>query len=49
MGIKGNEETDKAAKEAIDILVSGYKTTLYRLLLDHQEGKKLRMTKRVGK
>ena len=40
--IKGNEKADKAAiKQAIYIRNDHYKTTLYRLILDHQESQKL--------
>ena len=47
MRIKGNEETNRTAKEAIDI-PEVTTTTLYRLLPD-QEAKKLRMAKGMGK
>ena len=41
MGIKGNKEADKASKEAIDIVRNDHnETTLYRLLLEHQEASK---------
>ena len=50
IGIKGTEEADKATKKSIDMPGrNNYnKTALYRLLIDHQDGEKLRMAMRVG-
>ena len=49
--IKGNQEVDKATKEAMDMPVVTTKRLLNtdNTILDHQEGREFRMTKGVGK
>ena len=45
MGIKGNKEAYKVVKNQESIRSDYNNTTLFRPLLDHQEGKNLQMAK----